>query len=593
MSSKTKIKEATNLASHVVEEYIRLHSIKNQNSFIKKLEWWVEKSQLKKSKQERYKTHISRAISDQQKAELLHNNPIFDFIPLDGKARKNVYPLKESWRYWWKVDELDSKIYDVVSDAADFGSGFLYQWWKVENRNVKYPKYDRTSWDIIFEEKEIEQYFGICSEYIRIEDIYFDWVTIEDSNVAIWRKFWNRRDFIDAHKSNKMYQDVSDEKIKWYDFFIAWNSKLPKIAIGETEDFIIELRYYNKAEDKLVITANGSLVYNNPIPHTHKELPFVKYDNHIYRDRLIQMWNYELMEQTEEYLDKVRRQSIDVTKANIGFSVIEKETDFDPEVTSIWALNFVEVDNPDAFKHFAANIQSGWLTQLQSSWQEDAIVLSWVDYRSQLISSWETATKTASKNASQLKRINMVLKRNSFKFYNRLAKLRLCDLQFIHSIGDVKVPMKWLHQDKDKFIKIQDWYWLFTIKPEQIEWKFNVVLQTESLLGDSTEKEKENTLSFFQIFGNLADDNGKPIMNKVNMVRIAGQQMGVDTDALLEKEVASKSGEDVINSILQENNWLSPDAANPQNNPNFIPPENKSNDSGGVQVIGWWNTNTQ
>jgi len=584
------IKETKQLEWKILNEYINLVTIRNQDWFESKLSWWIEKSQLKKKEGERYKTHLSRAVSDQQKADLLHNNPIFDFIPLDKDARTNVYPLKEAWKYWWKVDETDSKIYDVVSDAADFGSWFLYQWWKVEYRNVDMPVFDNISKWISFENKKVEQYFWIYSEYIRIEDIYFDWLTIEDSNIVIWRKFWNRDDFILAHENNSLYKNINN-KLPWYDIFMASNTNIPRLRNWLMEDMLVEIKYYNKAKDSLVILANGKNVYHTPIPHTHKELPFVKYDNFIYRNRLIQMWNYELLEDVELYIDKLRHQTIDITKANIWFTAIDKDSDFNPEVYKIWAQEFIELENLDSIKHISANIQANSLVWLQNSWQEDAIVLSWTDYRSQLLQSWETATKTASKNASQLKRVNLILKRNSFKFYNRLAKLRLADMQWIASLWEFRIPLKWLHVKWNDFIKLQDGYWLFTIKPDMLKWMFNIVMQTESLLGDSTEKEKENYLNFFQIFWNLIDENQKPIMNRNNMVTIAWQKLWVDVDYLLEKEMSSKSGEDIINEIIQWNNWQG-EIWNQSNNPNAIPVENRANNAGWVNVLGWGNTAT-
>lgn len=582
------IKTTKQLAWKIISEYISLTSIKNQDWFESKLSEWVEKSQLKKEEWDRYKTHLSRAIADQQKADLLHNNPIFDFIPLDRDARSNVYALKETWKYRWKIDETDSKIYDVVSDAADFGSWFLYQGWKVEYRDIDMPKFDRVKKWIIFENKKVEQYFWVHSEFIRIEDIYFDWLSIEDSNVAIWRKFWDRDDYIQAHENNSLYKNI-DDKIPSYDIFMASNSKIPRTRNWDMENILVEIRYYNKSQDALVILANGKVVYNTPIPHLHKELPFVKYDNYIYRNRLVQMGNYELLADVEEYMDKVRHQTIDVTKANIWFTAIDKDSDFDPETYKIWTHEFIELENLDSIKHIASNIQANSLVWLQQSWQEDAIVLSWTDYRSQLLQSGETATKTASKNASQLKRVNLILKRNSFKFYNRLAKLRLADIQWISTLWEFKIPLKWLHVEWEDFIKLQDWYWLFTIKPKMLKWLFNITMQTESLLWDSTEKEKENYLNFFQVFWNVVDENQKPIMNRNNMITIAWQKLWVDVDFLLEKELASKSWEDIINETIQSLNWQG-SVWNQSNNPNAIPVENRANNAGWVNVLGWWNT---
>jgi hypothetical protein len=76
------------------------------------------------------------------------------------------------------------------------------------------------------------------------------------------------------------------------------------------------------------------------------------------------------------------------------------------------------------------------------------------------------------------------------------------------------------------------------------------------------------------------------------MVEIAWQKIWVDTDTLLEKEVINKSWEDIIGWLLADRNWQG-SIWNPANNPNFIPPENRANDSGWVQAIGWGNTANQ
>lgn len=579
-----------NLSGFISNEYIKLYSIKAKDWFLENLDKWIKKSQLEQQDWERYKTFISRSVSDQQKADLLYYNPIFDFIPLNKEARKQVYKLKELWKYWWKVDETDSKIYDVVSDSADLGSWFLYQGWKVENRTVSNPKYNKVTKNLDFTEERIEQYNWVYSEYVRIEDIFFDWPSIEESNIAIWRKFWNKSDYINRHKDNSLYKNINN-RIPWLDLFLAWNPKLPQFNnIDWNEDLLLELRYYNLAEDKLIISANWVIVQDIPNPHLHKELPFCKFDNHEFRNRLIKMWNYELIENQEEYLDKVREQTIDVTKANIWFNIIEKESDFDPEVYKVWVNEFIELENPNSIQHFSSNINPQGLAQLKEYWQEDVITLSWVDYRSQLIQTWESATKTQSKNQAQQKRTNLIIKKNSFKFYNRLAKLRLADLQLINQFSDIIIPLRNWNVENWQYKKIQDWYWLFTIEQGWLSWKFNIVLQTESLLWDSTEKEKENYLNFFQIFWNLKSDDWKRIMNPSKIIEIAWQKIWVDTDTLLEKEVINKSWEDIINSIIQNRNWQG-SVWNNANNPNFIPPENRANTSWDINVIGWGNTN--
>lgn len=575
----------------IINKLIELHSIKNEWWFLAKLEKRIEKSQLKvekkDSKQSDYRTFTSRAVSDQQSADLLHNMPIYDYIPLSKEARNSVFYLKEAWKRFWKIDELDRKIYEVVEDAADLWSWILYTWWKIEKRKVSEPKYD--SWDLVFEDNERLEYYWLYSEFIPIENFYADWISIEKSNEVIWIKYWDKEEFIKAHNLNKLYKNLNN--IPWLEAYIESYKKIPKIKSSISEDTLVqELRYYNKSEDKLIILANWVEVYNTPIPHKHKDLPFVKFDNHKYRDRFIQMWNYEMLDEHEKYIDAIRSQSVDVTKANIGFNAIPTDSDFSPTMTKVWPFNFIEMEDPKEIRHIGNTIQPSQLWDLENRAANDIIVLTWVDYRQQLLwPTWETAKKTNSRNEAQQKRTNKILKKNSFDFYNRLAKLRLADLQFLSEIDKLELPLKWYNQNNWEFEKVNNWYWLFTIPKWWIKGKFDIVLQTESLLWNSTEKDKENYLNFFQIFWNLKDENQKSVINQTKMVEIAWQKIWVDTDTLLEKEVTNKDWKQIIEELKALDKWQDLNSNTPSN-PNFIPWANRANDSWWVNVIGGGNT---
>ena len=578
-------------SKNIIDKLIELYSIRDEGGFIWKIEGWIDKSKLiikeKDSQQSDYRTFTSRAVSDQQQADLLFNMPIYDYIPLSKEARWNIFYLKELWKRVWKTDETDMKILEVVEDASDLWTGVLYQGRKIEKRKVETPFYD---WqDLKFKEEERTEYFWAYSEYVPIENFFIDGTTMENSNECIWLKYWDKEEFKKAHELNSLYSGLDD--IPTLNFFLESYKKLPKLrnAIGE-DDLVQELRYYNKSADELIILANGAEVYNTAIPHTHKQLPFSKFDNHKYRDRFIQMGNYEMLEEPEKYIDAIRSQTVDVTKANIWFNVVPTDSDFSPNMTKMGTFNFVEMENPSEIKHIGNNIQPSQLWDLENKASNDIIVLTWVDYKQQLVGAvWETAKKTNSRNTAQQKRTNKILKKNSFSFYNRLAKLRLADMQFINTIADEVIPLKWNNQIEGGFESIQNGYWLFTVPKNGIEWKFDIVLQTESLLWNSTEKDKENYLNFFQVFWDVKDANQKNIINQNRMIEIAWQKIGVDVDTLTEKEEINKDGKTIIDDL----DWLDKGQdlqANWPENPNFIPWANKANNSWGVNVIGWWNT---
>lgn len=564
----------------------------NKDSF--NIERWIEKSQLKierrKDGMTDYRTHTARAVSDQQKADLLHNNPIFDFIGLDKEGRKNTFTFKELWKYWWKIDETDSKIIDVVDDAADLGSGYIYLGWKDEWRTINKPFYNKKTKRIDYVEDPVEWYCWPYSEYLPLENVFLDGDSVENSNELIIARIWEKEEWIKSFEHNKEYS-FREEDITEYSEYITQFKDAPQL--NKTKDtLILELSYYNKADDTYIVEVNGKEVMSSPIPHLHKDLPIAKYDNHKYRNRLIQMGNYEMLEESERYIDSVRSQSIDVTQANIGFTVVPKDANL--KLRREWPFVFADVSEEDlsSIRYYGSNIQPSQLSVLESKGGDDVTLLSWVNYKNQTFEgASEAATKTNSRNDAQAKRTNLILKRNSFKFYNRLAKLRINDILLVASFGEKTIDIKWNTQLEDGSIKSiwQNAYWTFTIKPEMVKGKVNVILQTESLLWNSTEKELERFLSFFQVFGNVADNNGKKIINQEEAIRIVWAKYWIDVDSLLSGSIENKSGEELFEEMMAEEQWKNLNAQD-SSNPNFIPWANRANDSGGINVIWWGNT---
>ena len=62
----------------------------------------------------------------------------------------------------------------------------------------------------------------------------------------------------------------------------------------------------------------------------------------------------------------------------------------------------------------------------------DIISKSGIDFKAQQFSS-ETATRTEAKTASARKKINLALKINGYSFFERLARLRMANIQLLHT----------------------------------------------------------------------------------------------------------------------------------------------------------------
>lgn len=579
---------------HKVEERLTyLYSIK-QDLNLKQRDWaeqytWVKRSQDDPYKSS-YRTWVIFSIINAKAAEILTWTQEYDFIPLDGEASSNVKLVKEIWKYEWLHSKTDKSLANVIYSALKYWDWFLYEWTRRIDRKIKTPYYD-SDWKIKIKEEVVTDYDGIYSEYIPWENFYFDWIDINEANEAIWIKHWNRDDYINTFSENPNFKNINNAIPKWRYYYADGSNSLVLPNTSNNEDNIIsELRYYNKAKDELVILANWIEVYNSIIPYKHKELPFCVYSDYSVDNRTYSMWEYELLERDAAYKDALRSLTIDVIKAQFWFTAISPEADFDETTVEIWTNSFARVD-PNDIRHFAPNISANSIQAAEQQADNDIIVKSWIDFKSQILWPSETATKVVAKTQSARKRINLNLKMNWYSFFERLARLRMSNIQLEYWSEYKKIPVKWWDIDsKWVYSPINWWYWFFTVKPELVKWKFNILPITESILWISTERDKASILEFAQVAWNIMWEDGKPVIKPAPLVKAIANKYWVNYEELTQVNVTHKSPEDILKEAEMEMNGESTDVTNPSN-PEYIPPEQRSWATKSVPTIGsMWNT---
>lgn len=523
-----------------------------------------------------YRTNIIHSIINAKAAEILAWMQEYDFIPLDDEWLRNVLLFKKIWDYEWLSSNTDREIAKAIYSWLKYWDWYLYEWTRTISRKVKVPYYDWA--ELKFEEKEIIEKDWIHCEYIPWENIYHDWISIEEANEVIWIKDWDRKSFMNTFWDRELP--------KWRHYYI-WASNTINLDWDINSDNIVtELRYYNKAEDILVIVANWVIINSTPIPYKHKELPFVSFSDYILDNRVYNMWEYELLWRDAAYKDALRSLNIDVIKAQFWFTVIDPDADFDEATIEIWTNSFARL-SPDDIKHFAPNINANNVIQAENQADNDIIIKSWIDFKSQLLWPWETATKTQAKESSSRKRINLNLKLNWYSFFWRLAKLRAANIQLEYSKEWKKIPVKWMSIDENGVAEVINWgYWLFTTKPEYVKWKFNIIPITESILWINSEKEKVKILEYAQVAWNITWEDWAPVIKWDKLVEELSRRMWVDFEKLTQSKEAYKSPEWILKELKNMDNGMTNDTTDPTN-PNFIPPEQRSWAVKSVPTI-WW-----
>ena len=575
---------------HTVEDrLVYLHSIKS-DLVLKQKEWkenyiW-NKSIPDDPYKSSYRTWVIFSIINAKAAELLSWVQEYDFMPLDDTALRNIHLIKKIWEYEWIQSRTDKQLADVFYSALKYWDWFLYEWARRVDRKIKTPYYDNQG-KIKYKEEMITDYDWIYSEYIPWENFYFDWYDIDSANEAIWIKYWDRKAFLNTFGGNPNYKSVNEDIPIGRHYYTTAGNNLSLDGNLNDENIITELRYYNKSNDELIILANWVEVYNNCIPYKHKELPFCVFSDYKLDNRTYSMWEYELLERDEKYKDALRSLSIDVIKAQFWFTAIDPDADFDEATVEIWTNSFARI-NPRDIAHFSPNINANSILQAENQADNDMIIKSWIDFKSQILWPSETATKVAAKTQSARKRINLNLKMNWYSFFERLARLRMSNLQLEYSKWYKKIPIKgWNIDSKWTFTPVNWWYGSFSVKPEYIEGKFNIMPITESILWINSEREKIRILEFSQIAWNIVWEDGKPIIKPERLVEELSRRFGVDFEKLTQQSETYQNPEDILKEVDQQMDWIQPWWTS---DPEYIPPEQRSWAMTAVPKI-WWMSN--
>lgn len=576
---------------HKVEERLTyLFSIKSPLAK-QQLDWkknyiWVETEELDPYKSN-FNSNLAFTIINAKASEILSWIQEYDFIPLNNEAQRNVLFVKKIWEYEWLNSWTDKEIAKAIYSWLKYWDWFIYEGTRRIDRKIKNPIKEKGSWKIVHEVEKITVKDWIHIEYIPWENLFYDWYDIDDANEAIWLKYWDRDTFLNTFWEDPNYKNVS-ESIPTGRYYWVQGDTL-KLRPDNNDRVISELRYYNKAKDELIILANWIEVYNWIIPYKHKELPFAVFSDYHLEDRTYNAWEYEILQSDIKYKDALRALNIDVIKAQFWFTAISPEADFDEGTIEIGTNSFARID-PQDISHFSPNISANNVIQAETQADNDIIIKSWIDFKSQTLTSNETATKVQSKLESARKRINLNLKLNWYTFFARLARLRLANLQFEYSFDNKKIPIKWLDINSKGVATPVNWgYWLFTVKPELTKGAFNVIPITDSILWISWEKEKNKLLEFYQLVWPVTWEDWKPVINPKKAVEQLSRKFGVDYEELTQATSSYQDPEQILSKLKWQSNWV-PSSTEDPSNPNFIPPEQRSGANRNFDSI-WWLVN--
>ena len=233
----------------------------------------------------------------------------------------------------------------------------------------------------------------------------------------------------------------------------------PSSQPRELSKIVSVLSYYNKSRDQYIVLANGVWINplpgneKMPIPFAHKQIPLVNFTDHYIEDDAYGMGEFDITEGSRALKNSVRSLNIEVIKAQFGFTTISPTADFDEASLQIGLRNFARVDKED-IGFYAPNINAGSLKEMEQKIDEDIIIETGIDFKSQLVSHKTTATQAGEKTKSAQRRINLCLKINAFNFFERLGRLRMSNIEFYYDGKPLEISVKGMNVSADGNVEI-------------------------------------------------------------------------------------------------------------------------------------------
>lgn len=591
--------DSKSVKAYVDERMNLLHSLK-QHRYLK---FWEIRAKYKMLNQPTmteggytdYSMNTQFAIVATKASEVLQNTPKYDFIALDEDGRRYKRLRELFWDYVWMTSRTDKAIFEIVMDSLKYGIGFGKESYVCEKRMVKMPKVTKDTYGddkIKFEEKEIIDYEGCRLNYLSWQNVWVNGKDMEQCTEAIILTYYDRAKFFQVFGNNPMYKKFTEKDIpvgKYYyvgensnGLTIDWSST--STATGqnwvESSNIVSVLEFYNKYKDEYIVLANGE--WMNPFernimpnPNPSKEIPIVAYTDIYLEDDIYSLGEFDITDKSCALKNETRSLSIEVVKAQGGIITIDPDSEFDESIMQLGIRKYARVEK-DAFWFFAPNINASTLQYVESKADEDIIIESGIDFRSQLLSQGETATKTQGRIQASLKRISLGVKYNAYTFYERLARLRLANMEF-YKEKETIIQTKNIDISPEGNVKYMNGgYGLFTMKPEYLGGKIALIPSIDSMVGNTTQEDKQKYLEIFQLLLSLIDpETGKPLYNPAKLIE-AGRGIiddVIDLDKLSEKTPITQSADSMLDE-MDKDSGMPPTMEQMMNQ--GIPPEQQS-----------------
>lgn len=209
------------------------------------------------------------------------NRPKSRFVATNKEGYEDVqraHVLSKINEYTRNKENGDWKFLMSALECVTKGTVVVYEGFKKTKRKVKEViSFDPITGAVKYEEKTILDYNDCFQQIVPLEEFYIGNVwepDLHNQPDVIWKQI------IKKAEAQEEFAKYPDWKYVVPGAFTSVDENQSffrnKVSSDLEVDQVEVIRYYNRMKDQYSILANGILLYDGPIPFTHKDYPFAK-----------------------------------------------------------------------------------------------------------------------------------------------------------------------------------------------------------------------------------------------------------------------------------------------------------------------------
>lgn len=472
------------------------------------------------------KEPILFAVVQSKISDELSSSPQIIFKPQKPEDVKLVETTKAAFYSSTNKNAFNYNIYKCFLAKEIYGTGIGREEYVLKKRQVTDVTFKEKNKKIIKVEKERTVYdkddavlsyvdprrFFPDAKAVDMETVSFSF-ELDDEDYDTFLMYASNDPTYIQSQVDLVLPSHGIEDVYPYNNPFELNEEKQKESAKRRVDRVTLVLYFDYIKDKFQIVANGILVKDIPNPYSHKELPYVRFVNYLELESFWGRSELRVIKQQIQEKNHYRNSMVDWGKININRPILLGQTDFEDEDIEYGPGAIWKVGDINQVKLLDLGDIPNGMFGMDSSFDNDIVAYSGIDYRSLVASGEETATKSAIKQEKSLKRIGMGLRLVDWTALEPFAKMRLANIQQFYTKKrarmisgteveehrTIRVKDKVVIKDKEgniRFVDEKGVYGFFEAKPEYISTQMDVEALTGSTMNASQEVDRQNLNAF-------------------------------------------------------------------------------------------------